>query len=573
MIYRPEHPKPQFRRENWENLNGEWEFEQDLSNSGEARGLFLPEARFGEKIMLPFCPQSRLSGIGNKDFLASVWYRRRVTLSEKELSGRAVLHIGACDYQTTLYVNGQKVGTHRGGYLSFSFDITSFVKAGENQIVIHAEDDERDPLIPSGKQSDRFDSYSCFYTRTTGIWQTVWLEFTPKSYLAGLRLFPSPENASVTLIAELVGAGELRAEAFFEGKPMGLASAKTNGGQLTLVIPLAEAHLWELGVGNLYDLSLTFGEDHVDSYFGLRSIAFHDKKFYLNGKSVFQRLILDQGFYPDGIYTAPSDEALAADIDRALSMGFNGARLHQKIFEERFLYHADRKGYLVWAEYPSWGLDHSRFESLFAILPEWLGEIGRDFNHPSIVCWCPFNETWGVNGRPQRPEVIESIYRVTKAADPTRPCVEVSGNYHLSGVGDFYDVHDYNQNPAEFASHFAGLSEKGTYFEENIGCRGCQSYDNVRPFCISEYGGIRWSDDRAGWGYGEGPQTKEEFMARFRGLTDAILDNPAVFGFCYTQLTDVEQEQNGLYTYDRKEKFPPSEIAPIVRRKAAVEEE
>lgn len=567
MIPRNEHPKPQFMRDGWENLNGEWQFENDCGNSGEARGLFLPDAVYSQKITVPFCPQSSLSGIGNTDFMRSVWYRRTFTVDSGKMDGLTVLHVGACDYLSTVYVNGKKVGTHKGGYVSFSFDVTDYTVEGENSLVIHAEDDERDRLIPTGKQSEKYGSYGCFYTRTTGIWQTVWLEYLPKTHIDSVKYYPSAETGSLTVIADLTGKGVLTLSSSFEGKNTGSVSCASDGGTLTLTLPLTEKHLWEIGKGGLYDLTLTYGEDTVRSYFGLRSISYRDKKFFLNGKSVFQRLILDQGFYPDGIYTAPSDEELEKDIDRSVAMGFNGARLHQKVFEERFLYHADKKGYIVWGEYPNWGLDHTYADAIYGILPEWLEEIKRDFNHPSIVGWCPFNETWDEKGRKQFDGLLAAVYLATKAADDTRPCIDTSGNYHVGGHTDIYDTHNYCQNPDEFASFYSSLPIDGTYRDNNA-VEGRQHYDGRLPFFVSEYGGILWSD-KQGWGYGEGPKTEDEFLSRLKGLTDVLLDNPAIFALCYTQLTDVEQEQNGLYTYDRKPKFPPEVISPIFSRKAA----
>ena len=569
MIYRPEHPKPQFRRDGWQNLNGLWDFEFDHGNSGEARELFMPEAPMSLKINVPFCPESKLSGIGHTDFLHAVWYRRSFTVTAAQLEGRVAVHFGAVDYFATVYVNGKKVGKHKGGYVSFSFDITEYVQVGENTLTLHAEDDTRSPLIPSGKQCPRFYSSGCEYTRTTGIWQTVWLEFTPKAYIKNFRLYPDADAGTVAIQAEVVGTGKLTATASFDGKPMGEASVECTGTTAVLNLSVTERHLWELGKGGLYDLELQFGDDLVHSYFGLRSIRYENMRFYLNGKSVFQRTILDQGFYPDGIYTAPSDAELEADIDRSMAMGFNGARLHEKVFEERFLYHADRKGYLVWGEYPNWGLDLSRPDALFSILPEWIEEVNRDFNHPSIIGWCPFNETWDCEGRKQIDEILAIVYQTTKTLDPSRPCIDTSGNYHV--VTDIFDHHDYTQKPDELRENLKNFNTPG-----GLNCPSShshrQTYDCKAPFFISEYGGIRWTDDTSGWGYGEGPKTEEEFLTRLKGLTDVLLDDPRIFGLCYTQLTDVEQEQNGLYTYDRRPKFPPEVIYPIFARKAAIED-
>ncbi|MBO4229386.1 MAG: beta-galactosidase [Clostridia bacterium] len=561
MTDRPEHPKPQFQRENWTNLNGLWSFAVDSGESGSERGWQNGSHPFGESIRVPFCPQSKLSGIENRDFMRSVWYRRTFPVDEKDLDGILRLHFGAVDYRAEVYINGERVGVHSGGYTSFWFDIQAYVKPGENTLTVHAQDDERDPLIPSGKQCPSYASRGCHYTRTTGIWQTVWLERIPLTHIESVRIIPSPETGTVTLTAVLAGNAELTAAAFYEGRSAGSVSCSCCGGTATLTIPLSEIHLWEIGCGRLYTLELSYGTDRVESYFGLRSLSFCGKAFLLNGKPVFQRLILDQGFYPDGIYTAPTDSDLAEDIRRAQAMGFNGARLHQKIFEERFLYHADRLGYLVWAEYPSWGLDLSDPRALHAILSEWLEEVRRDFNHPSIIGWCPLNET---NNR-QLESTLRMLYEATKLADPTRPCIDTSGYVHV--ITDCYDVHDYEQDPDVFRSHYENLSTTGAYHESHP---SLQKYDGSAPFFVSEYGGVFWSA-LGGWGYGKSPQSEAEYLARLRGLTDALLDNPAVFGFCYTQLTDVEQEQNGLYTYERAAKFPPHILASIFGREAAVE--
>ena len=577
MIYRTEHPKPQFMRENWINLNGEWDFEFDHGNSGEVRGMYKKDAVFTKKINVPFCVESELSGIGYKDFMSSVWYRNTITVTAEQLKGRVVLHFGAVDYKAVLYVNEKKVGEHKGGYVSFKFDITEYLNVGENVITLNAIDDTRSRLIPRGKQSEQFNSNGCCYTRTTGIWQTVWLEFAPKIYIEKTKYYTDVDNAVLTVNADLIGKGTFTAEAFYEGKSVGKNSLVSDGGNTTLTINLSEKHLWEVGNGRLYDLVLTYGEDKVKSYFGLRSLTLDGYKFLINGKSVFQRLVLDQGFYPDGIYTAPSDDELKKDIERSLAVGFNGARLHEKVFEERFLYHADKMGYIVWGEYPNWGLDHSYADAIYGFLPEWLEEVERDFNHPSIVGWCPFNETWDQSGRKQYDDLLRLGYLATKSADNTRPCIDTSGNYHV--ITDIFDLHDYEQDPEKFASHYEKFAETG-FCDHRQAFRNRQTYNGKMPFFISEYGGIGWNgvagangDNRDdAWGYGNGPKDEEEFINRLKGLTDVLLDNEKMFGFCYTQLTDVEQEINGLYTYDRQIKFPAETIRKILSRKAAIEE-
>lgn len=575
MIPRPEHPFPQMERADWLNLNGEWDFEFDFGKSGRDR-RFWEYGEYTRKIVVPFCPESKLSGIEYKDFIPAVWYRRFVDITEKQLDGTVMLHLGAVDYMTVVYVNGAEAGNHQGGYSSFSFDITKFLKIGKNEIVVYAEDDTRSGYQPKGKQSARHYSFGCDYTRTTGIWQTVWLEFMPKSYIKNVKYYPDIQNGILNIAAEIVGTGTFSIDAYFAGKPCGSCDtvvAKKGCGTVRLSLKLDEIHLWEAGNGRLYDLVLTLSDesccDTVKSYAGLREVRLDGYKFLLNGKSVFQRTVLDQGFYMDGIYTAPTEEALIHDIKISMGLGFNGARLHQKIFEPRFLYHCDKMGYLVWGEHASWGLDLSNPATLHPFMREWLEAINRDFNHPSIIGWCPFNETWDYDGRKQYDDTLRLIYRMTKQLDSTRPCIDTSGNYHVET--DIYDIHNYHQDVATFASYYEDF-KRGGAFRDDYTHR--QYYVKGTPVFLSEYGGIKWDvtkDNVSAWGYGEAPKTEEEFIARYKGLTECLLSNPYIMGFCYTQLYDIEQEVNGLYTYDRKPKFDPTIFRKINEQIAAIE--
>lgn len=568
LIPRAEHPNPQFERKNWANLNGEWEFEIDYGKSGIERKFYERDS-LDSKIIVPFCPESELSGIGHKDFMAAVWYRKTFPITKQQLGGRIILNFGAVDYEAVVYVNQKEVGRHCGGYTSFAFDITGFVTEGENTLTVCAIDDTRSGEQPSGKQSGDYYSRLWAYTRTTGIWQTVWLEYIPENYIKNVCFYPDADNCKVTIKADLQGSGTLKVFTAYQEKEMGKASVVSKGGTVWLELPLNEKHLWECGNGRLYDVTLNFGEDEVKSYFGLRSIRFDGMKFLLNDKSVFQRLVLDQGFYPDGIYTAPTETAFVRDIELSLAAGFNGARLHEKVFEPRFLYHCDRMGYMVWGEYANWGFDHTNADGLSVFLSEWREAVTRDFNHPAIVCWSPFNETWDLNGRQQDNRILEAVYRETKALDSTRPCVDTSGNFHV--ITDIFDVHTYIQDVGEFKKILSDF-ENGK--ELKMPCHERQTYKG-EPINISEYGGIRWDESGVsnGWGYGDAPKTKEEFLERMKGLTDVILDSNKIFGFCYTQLYDVEQEVNGLYTYERKPKFEIAELYQIFSRKAKIEED
>ena len=584
LIPRPEHPNPQWERNSWVNLNGKWQFEIDYGSSGENRNLHKQTALSGE-IIVPFCPESSLSGVGNKDFMPCVWYKKSVRLDKTALAGkRVILHFGAADFATDVWVNGESAGlTHVGGYGSFSYDVTNLITDGENVITVRCQDDVRSGRQGGGKQSPRYESFRCFYTRTTGIWQTVWYEIVPESYVSHAYITPDLNNCSVSVRAELVGSGDLTVEAYYEGRLVGKTTKRNLSGVGNVDVELSEKHVWELGCGRLYDLVIKFGEDEVKSYFGLREVKMDGMRFMLNGKSVFMRLVLDQGYYHDGIITAPNEQMLITDIECGLSAGFNGARLHQKVFEPRYLYHCDRLGYMAWGEYGNWGLDYSDIANLSTFLPDWLSAVKRDYNHPSIVGWCPFNETWDYGKydpskglKRQDNMLLRIVYEQTKLLDPARPCIDTSGNFHV--VTDIFDVHDYEQNPEIFRANYDKLVTENVLFDKYS---DRQTYRG-EPVFMSEYGGIGFcltSNDfdtttrTTSWSYGKSTYSYEEFYARYEGLTYAMLDNPKMCGFCYTQLTDVEQEVNGLFEFEtRKPKFDMSILSAINKKKAAIED-
>ena len=579
-IPRPEHPNPQWKRDSFVNLNGEWMFEIDNSKSGEARELWNADS-LSSKIILPFCPESKLSGIGNTDFMYCVWYKRSLAFTADELAGnRVILHFGAADFETRLWVNGKRIGLpHVGGYTSFEYDITDALTAGDNMITVCCYDDTRAWNQSSGKQSRVYHSHGCYYTRTTGIWQTVWYEIVPETYVKYAAITPDLENCSVAISAELAGTANLDVEVYYDGKLVGEAHKKNCSVVANVDIALTEKHVWELGRGGLYDVVIRFGNDKVNSYFGLRSVETKNGCLHINGKPVFMRLVLDQGFNPDGIYTSPTEEHLIHDIECGFMAGFNGARLHEKVFESLFLYHADRLGYMVWGEYANWGLDVSDISNLATFLPDWLASVRRDRNHPALVGWCPFNETWddGPHRSRQDDELLRIVYEQTKLADPTRPCIDTSGNFHV--VTDIYDVHDYEQNPEIFKNNYDKLFTSGELYDQVNNHHATKQKWNGEPVFMSEYGGIGFQltsvdkDRKVSWSYGKSTHSYEEFYARYKGLTDALLDNPKMIGFCYTQLTDVEQEQNGLFEYaTRAPKFDMEIISAINKRKAAIEE-
>ncbi len=577
---RQEHPRPDKYREQWLNLNGEWDFEIDNSKSGKDKKFF-ERTSLNDKILLPFSPESVLSGIGNIDYMYSVWYLKKIVIPKEWKNKLILLHVGACDYKTTVYVNGKEVGVHFGGYTGFQFDITKFLNEKENIVVIHAEDEIHSGKQFSGKQCRWYNSFGCLYTRTTGIWQTVWLEAVSASYVESYKVYPNISNCSVGINVKVKNAsvgGSIKVKALYEGKEMGNATSQINGASVQLTISLKEKYLWEVGNGRLYDLvfELDNGDsvDRLNGYFGLREVALtKEKGLQINGKTVFGRFVLDQGYYPDGIITAPTEEALKKDIEYAMQCGFNGARLHQKVFEPRFLYHADKLGYMVWAEAASWGFDHTKAENLINCLPEWLEEVDRDFSHPCIIGWCPFNETWDIEGKRQCNELMDSVYLATKGIDATRPIITNSGSYPTRFT-DAYDVHEYEQDPEKFKSYFID-ADKGVIKDQLF--RLDERRQKVKPelpVFVSEFGGIKCSlGDEKSWGYGKTADTEEEYFERLKGLTDVLLENRSIFAFCYTQLIDVEQEQNGIMTYHRKFKFSPEKYKAIFAKKANIEED
>ena len=573
-VPRPEHPRPDFQRGDWLNLNGAWQFEVDEKGDGEERGLTSGHD-LAETIIVPFCPESKLSGIGNTDFMTNVWYRRTFRVPDAMRGRRLLLHFEAVDWHARVWLNGAFVGEHRGGYVPFGFEVTDLVRDGDNELVLHVRDDLRSGIQATGKQSHKRESYGCLYTRTTGIWQTVWLEAVGDTYLREFALTPDLDGGQAFFQGWIDGplkGTTVRLRATADGKPVGEGTIAAGWRTTVGALKLKRVTAWWPGKPFLYDLTIDVergGEviDSVRTYFGLRKITIQGNRFLINDEPIFQRLVLDQGFYPDGIYTAPTDEALRRDIELSMAAGFNGARLHQKVFEPRLLYWADRLGYIVWGEYPNWGLNFANLEAAGVALDEWRTVVRRDRNHPCIIGWCPLNETGG--GEPMA--AFQAILAATQTMDPSRPFLDTSGYVHLYPDTDVYDCHDYTQDPVAFRARFANFALAGTDPWNNNPSDPRSCYRG-QPFFVSEYGGIRLKTDRdvgEGWGYGE--TDLDGYLARYKALTDVLLDNPNMFGFCYTQLTDIEQEQNGIYFYDREQKHDPALVRAINARPAAYE--
>ena len=590
-IPRPEYPRPQFVRKDWLCLNGEWQFEVDPADTGLERGL--RERPLAQRITVPFCPESRLSGIGNTDFLNAVWYRREAKIPRRWAGRRALLHFQAVDYDATVWVNGREVARHRGGFTPFSADLAGVAEPGQTAvIVVRARDLRAMSGKPLGKQSARFENYGCHYTRTTGIWQTVWLEPAPAVALRRPRITPDLANSRLRLVQPLANSRpgtSLRAllhDAAGEVARVTVPADRDFTPAADLLIPARRRRTWSPAEPFLYTLDLQLlgpdGQvlDAAHSYAGLRGVTIEDKAILINGQPVFQRLVLDQGFYPDGIWTAPTDGALRQDIRLAKAAGFNGARLHQKVFEERYLYHADRLGYLVWGEFGDWGMDHENPKATYAA--QWLEALERDYSHPCIVGWCPLNETWvqrtdAIDGMD---ELQRTLFLATKAMDPTRPVLDSSGYSHRIPETDVYDSHDYDQNPETLRGRHADTGQNRPFVNGSDPDKPPISIPYAgQPCFVSEFGGAWWNpaaqaaagQTAAGWGYGQRPENIEEFYRRFDGLCSALLDNPAMFGYCYTQLTDVFQEQHGIFQFDRASKFDLRRLRKVQERPAAIE--
>lgn len=569
QVPRPEYPRPQFERADWRNLNGTWTYTFDFGRSGDQRG-YQNSTGFDGQITVPFCPESKLSGIGYTDFITSMWYQRRIDIPQEWQGKKILLNFGAVDYEAYIYIDGRKIFAHQGTGSSFSCDLTRFVEAGKSHnLVVRVLDDLRSGNQPGGKQNQAYLSAGCHYTRTTGIWQTVWMEAVDKEGLKSVYAVPDIDQQVLMVTPEFYGENmnnTLTVTVSDGKKTVVEKTVKCSSGSV-IVLPIKNAHLWSPEDPFLYDITYKVQSkgktiDKVKSYAGMRKVHCQDGYFYLNNKPYYQRLVLDQGFYPDGIWTAPSDEALKNDIQLSMAAGFNGARLHQKNFEERFFYWADKLGYLTWEEFPSWGLDLNRELPCKTMLSEWTSIVIRDRNHPSIVTWTPLNETWGVNDSGVFERFVRDLYATTKGLDLSRPVHDASGDSHI--VTDIWGVHHYGR---------AAVLEKDLKFEH-----GKEPYRSVpdqqwlakyegQPYMVDEFGGLAWirPSDRVAnsWGYGDEIKSMEDFYSTLKAEIDALKNNPHVVGFCYTQLTDVEQEQNGIYYYDRTSKFDMNRIRAI----------
>ena len=569
---RPEYPRPQFERADWVNLNGTWTYTFDFGKTGVNRG-FEKSTGFDGKITVPFCPESSLSGVQYTDFINGMWYQRTINIPANWEGKKILLNFGAVDYESHIYIDGTLVLSHYGTGSSFACDLTRFVKPGQSHnLVVRVNDDLRSRTQPGGKQSTRYESYACSYTRVTGSWQTVWMEAVDKEGLKSVFAVPDIDQQQLVVHPTFYGENSQNklVVTISDGKKVVSTKTVPATNNSVVVLPVKNPKLWSPETPNLYDVTYKVVRDgktidEIKSYAGMRKVHCANGYFYLNNKPYYQRLILDQGYYPDGIWTAPTDEALKKDIEMSKAVGFNGARLHQKSFEERYYYWADKLGYITWGESASWCLNENSEIAARNFITEWADLVERDRNHPSLVTWTPLNETWGATDTGTYPRMVRDVYNITKAIDPTRPVNDASGDCHV--LTDIWSVHNYQRDSLQLTKDFTFEHGKEPY-RNTKNKKNLAVYEG-QPYMVDEFGGLPWipeSERANSWGYGGNIDNMEDFYSILEKQVDALKASKHVVGFCYTQLTDVEQEKNGLYYYDRRPKFDNARIKAIFER-------
>ena len=588
--YVKDYPRPQFVRDNWENLNGAWDFDFDDENKGEREHWYAGFVN-DRMIQVPFTYETKMSGIQDERRHDNIWYHRTFFVDGDRLENeRYILHFEGSDYKTKVWVNGYFVGSHEGGYSRFSFDVTNLVRDDENFLTVKVED-SFDMQQPRGKQRWKHENFGCWYVQTTGIWKTVWSEYVPKYHIHSVKMTPNLEDYSLGLevdvkVPEHLWDGQMlvKTTVSFKGHLINQNYMAVVSDHLKTKIDIFTNSFQECEWGvmtwtpeepNLYDIEFELigsGEviDHVGSYFGMRDIRSDGPNILLNGKPIYQRLILDQGYWKDSHLTPPSEEALIEDIEKIQALGYNGLRKHQKIEDERFLYWCDVKGMLVWSEMAAAYEFSDKAVAMFT--KEWIDIVKQNYNHPSIITWTPFNESWGVsNVKTKRPEqhFTEMIYYLTKSIDPNRPVIVNDGWEHT--ISDIITLHDYEEEGSILKDRYTHCKEQilnNEVYHAIIKGAFADGYEwKGQPVIISEYGGIAFNNDDSGWGYGNKVNTKEEFIDRFDKITTAVKKLPYVCGYCYTQVSDVQQEINGLMDMDRNFKVNPEIISEINKRR------
>ena len=586
------HPRPQMTRPRWRELGGTWAFAFDDEDLGLQQAWYRDPQRFDREIVVPFPPESKLSGLRETGYHPVVWYARRIEAAPAEPGGRLLLHFGAVDYIADVWVNGQHVAHHEGGHTPFSADITGALHpAGEQTIVVRAEDQPLDVTQPRGKQDWLPEPHVIWYHRTTGIWQPVWLEPVPTRYIAELQLTPSLPEMKVRVEVRLEGGpaavGHLETVLRLRGEVIAAQTVRISENVVAFDVAISaltntqsrKGILWTVDNPNLIDVSVALIDeagqerDAVSSYFGMRSVGIGKERFLLNGRGTYLRMVLQQAYWPESHLAAPSPAALRREVELIKELGFNGVRIHQKVEDPRFLYWCDRLGLLVWGEMPNAYAFSPR--AVERLTREWLEVVRRDRSHPSIVAWVPLNESWGAHDiatRPDQQAYASALYHLTKALDPTRPVISNDGWEHT--ISDIWSIHDYMPNPEVLARQYH--SREG--IDEALHGAGPQGFRVMldsperkgQPVMLTEVGGLSFNP-AAGekwFGYATA-RSPEEFQQMLEGIIGTILKSPYVAGYCYTQLTDTEQETNGLLTENREPKLPFEVIREILNGPAA----
>ena len=565
------YPRPQLVRDNWLNLNGKWNFVFDDGNIGEQNEYFKKFPKSSE-ILVPFTYETKMSGIGDQSVHENVWYNNKFELNPNK-NQRTILHFEGSDFVTKLWVNGKYVGMNTGGYHRFSFDISGYIVGGENDITVKIED-SLSINQPRGKQRYKSESFSCWYVQTTGIWKTVWIEYVPQDYIVSVKNTPNfdEKNLSFELFTNVnemeLGDYEIETEIRFDNGTVNTARTKAEKRMFKYEMDICNQQsnhaikAWSPEHPYLYDIIFRLYKDNmlldeVSSYFGVRKISVKGSKILLNDKELYLKMVLDQGYWADSHLTPPDEDAIIKDIEIAKKFGYNGIRKHQKIEDERFLYYCDVNGLLVWCEMPSCYAFNDKSVAYFT--DEWIKVVKQSYNHPSIIAWVPMNESWGIFDVPEdirEQNFANSLYYLTKSLDKTRPVISNDGWEHT--ISDIVTIHDYKQEPDLLYDEYndgelAVLNNKKAFNTTHKLFSGDYKYSG-QPVIMSEYGGIKMNSDK-GWGYGNQVRDENEYLERFKGLNDAIRKTEYMTGFCFTQLTDVQQEINGLVDENRNDKF------------------
>ncbi|MBU3876131.1 glycoside hydrolase family 2 [Faecalicatena sp. AGMB00832] len=582
------YPRPQMVREGHLMLDGKWGFAFDDADIGE-RSQWYTKQSSDQEILVPFTYETSESGIADTEYHSIVWYWKKI-----ELSGwyrpdtHLILHFEGCDYQTKVWVNGRLIGEHSGGYSRFSFDLGEHSETEVLNICVRVSDSLSEEQM-RGKQRWLKDSYGCWYVQTTGIWKSVWAEMVPESYISNLKM--TPDIAGHKLELELSVSGiqnriEAECTVSYQGKRINSIRSMVREGKLEIGIDVYDKTVNEWGIAlwapqhpSLYDLDIKLyvnGElmDHVSSYFGMREIRIKGNNILLNGEPLYQRLILDQGYWKESGLTPKGDEALLLDIERVISLGYNGVRKHQKTENERFLYWCDVKGLLVWEEAPSFYKYSS--EAVAGFCTQWLEIVEQNYNHPSIIVWTPLNESWGMMeiGRDKKQQSFsQMVYHLTKCVDSMRPVIVNDGWEHT--ISDIITLHDYEEDGERMFEKYMQYKDSvlsGEFYHNNYRNAFAEGFSyQGQPVMISEFGGIAFEQEGTqGWGYGNKVKSADEFIERFQKVTLSVKKLPYVCGYCYTQLTDVQQEINGLLTEERKFKVEPEKIREINEARAGI---